>query len=439
MNRYQIQDKLFNAYAAFYFASMCVFERRSAKSKRRYQTKKIKKLLNTAYRLPIYKNKFDKAGVTPSDFHTLEDLTKFPVLTKEEYRQWMQNELKTAEASFYKKTQTSGSTGIPTTNIYPPKEYAHHYMADFFGWWLGGYNPFFGVSLTRQPGDSSIGSKSFIQKLGFLRRECFDTRWDRGQIVKRFNEVNPDFILANSSELLFIAQYILKNNLNIKKPRFFCPTGENIDGRTEEILKSVYGDGLINIYGGTEMADFAVKKPGSSIYQIIESLVAVCVKENTDSIAWHGNGSLLVTPLFRERYPLINYEIGDIVDLEEVDGLDYILKISGRCNDVFHWKSGKQTIYKRLEDINMGLKDIFQIRFIQKSYDTVVLQVVTDAKTEKTTEELEAYLKSLYKDQFDDDTEIVFEWRDALPPDKNGKIRVMVSEIEKNNHRAVSD
>ena len=36
----------------------------------------------------------------------------------------------------------------------------------------------------------------------------------------------------------------------------------------------------------------------------------------------------------------------------------------------------------------------------------------------------------LYKGQFDDDTVIEVDWRDALPTDKNGKIRVMVSEVE---------
>ncbi len=181
----------------------------------------------------------------------------------------------------------------------------------------GGYNPLFGLNLTRQPGDRTVGTKSLIQKFGILRRECFDTRWDRQKIVDRINEVRPDFILSNSSELLYIAQYILENDLSIYKPKFFCPTGENIDGRTEEILRGVYGNGLINIYGGTEMADFAVKKPDSYIYEIIESLVAVCVKGESGKLEENGNGSLLVTPLFRERYSLINYEIGDIVELGE--------------------------------------------------------------------------------------------------------------------------
>ena len=138
MNKYQIQDRLFNVYAGIYFLSMWSFERKSPKAKRRYQNKELKKLLEKAYRLPIYRRKFDEAKVTPADFHTVEDLTKFPILTKEEYREWMSEELQTEEAKYYKTTQTSGSTGIPTTNIFPPDEYAHHYMADFFGWWRGG-------------------------------------------------------------------------------------------------------------------------------------------------------------------------------------------------------------------------------------------------------------------------------------------------------------
>lgn len=134
MIKYKIQEKLFNLYAGYYFISMCFFERKSPAAKRRYQERKLRELLKIAYTLPIYKQKFDKAGVKPEDFQTMDDLILFPTLTKEEYRAWMNEELKTEEAKNYKTTHTSGSTGIPTTNIYPPDEYAHHYMADFFGW-----------------------------------------------------------------------------------------------------------------------------------------------------------------------------------------------------------------------------------------------------------------------------------------------------------------
>jgi len=272
-----------------------------------------------------------------------------------------------------------------------------------------------------------VGSDSIIQKLGLLRRKCFSTKWERDRIVERINEYKPDFILANSSELLYIAQYILNNGIEIYKPRYFCPTGENIDGRTEKILKSVYGEGLINIYGGTEMADFAVRKPGETHYEIIESLASVCIMDDKGKNRRFGNGSLLVTPLFRKRYPLINYEIGDIVELKEIDGEDRIINIRGRKNDVFYWKNGSSTIYKRLEDVNMGLEYIFQIRFIQDSDSSVIIQVVKDSSATKTKRELEQYLDRMYADVFGKDITIKYEWMDVIPPDPNGKIRNMIS------------
>lgn len=93
------------------------------------------------------------------------------------------------------------------------------------------------------------------------------------------------------------------------------------------------------------------------------------------------------------------------------------------------WKSGKQTIYKRLEDINMNLKDIYQIRFIQESYEKLKIQVVKDPGTDKTQEELERYLLGLYQKEFEDGVDIVFEWLQVIPPDPNGKIRNMISRL----------
>ena len=176
------------------------------------------------------------------------------------------------------------------------------------------------------------------------------------------------------------------------------------------------------------MASFAVKSPGNTGYEIIEDLVTVNVKTE-QGIQKSGEGTLLVTPLYRTQYPMLNYEIGDFVTLEYKNGYEYISKISGRKNDVFVWKSGKQTIYKRLEDINMNLKDIYQIRFIQESYEKLKIQVVKDPGTDKTQEELERYLLGLYQKEFEDGVDIVFEWLQVIPPDPNGKIRNMISRL----------
>lgn len=428
MNLYQIQNKMFNLYCFKDIFMMNIRERMSPEAQRAYQDKMVRKLVRRAFQVPFYQQKYRGLDIGPDDIRSRSDLALLPTLTKAEYREWMNEELKDPVVKDFKLTHTSGSTGIPTTNIFPPKEYAAHYMADFNGWMRGGYNPFFGKTLTRQPGDPSVGTNSLIQKFGILRRECFNTKGERKDIVDKINSYRPDFILSNSSELIYLAEYILDNKITIHKPHYYCPTGENIDGLAERTLKSVFGEGLINIYGCTEMADFAVKIPGETGYDIMEDLVTVFVN-TADGIRETGTGQLIVTPLYRLQYPMINYEIGDEVSLINKNGLDYIASINGRRADVFHWRSGKQTLYKQLEDINMVLQDIFQIRFIQESYENVRIQVVKDPLTHKTTEELEAYITEMYRGKFDEGVSLTFEWLKVIPPEANGKIRNMISYV----------
>ena len=80
---------------------------------RSYKEEQIERLLNQAYyHTHFYRKKYDEAKVVPSDFHSLEDLEKFPILTKEEVRSYSEAMI----ADNVKKHDlipghTSGSTG----------------------------------------------------------------------------------------------------------------------------------------------------------------------------------------------------------------------------------------------------------------------------------------------------------------------------------------
>ncbi len=401
----------------------------SAETQKKIQARRLRKVIRRAYEIPFYRKKFDQLCLKPEDIATVEDLRKFPILTKEEYREWMNSELKKEEVKYYKLTKTSGSTGIPTTNIYPPKEYAYHYMMDLFCWIKGGYNPFLGKTLTCAPGDENVGQKTFIQRLGILRRECFDLKEGRENVINTINKYRPDFILGYSAELAYIAQYALQNKLYVHKPKYYCAGGQNVTGEQERVLKAVFGDGMINYYGCTEMADFAYRKPGENGYWIIEDSVAVNVK-NDEGIFHYGKGSILATPLFRLRYPLINYAIGDIVDIIDNNGHDYLYDIIGREQDIFYWKNGKQTTHKDVWMISKTLENIYQIRFIQDSNESVIIQAVKDRECKLSIEELNAYVLDKYEDCFGIDTRISIQWIDEIPPDPNGKIRNMIKRFE---------
>ena len=76
------------------------------------QNRKLRKLMKRAYEIPFYRKKFDVAGLKPKDIKNREDLVKFPILTKNEIKEWL-TPLVDSEKERMHIVSTSGSTGTP--------------------------------------------------------------------------------------------------------------------------------------------------------------------------------------------------------------------------------------------------------------------------------------------------------------------------------------
>ena len=72
--------------------------------------------------------------------------------------------------------------------------------------------------------------------------------------------------------------------------------------------------------------------------------------------------------------------------------------------------------------------DILQIRFIQKSWDLIHVQIVRDQDAKMTQAELEEYLVTSLNRIFKKPFSFEFEWMQVIPPDPNGKLRMIVCE-----------
>ena len=79
------------------------------------QDRKVRELMKIAYDIPFYRERFEATGTTPEDYTCAEDLYKFPVLTKEELRDWSNLELDEHPEKYkdWHISPTSGSTGVP--------------------------------------------------------------------------------------------------------------------------------------------------------------------------------------------------------------------------------------------------------------------------------------------------------------------------------------
>ena len=113
-----------------------------------YQLTQLKAQITEAYiKSPYYKQSFDEAGVKPEDLQSLQDLIKFPILTKHEVR--ARQDAKPiigdlcvkGEESVVFISSSSGSTGAPTASPFSKRDFDEFQDVESRLFWQAGMRP----------------------------------------------------------------------------------------------------------------------------------------------------------------------------------------------------------------------------------------------------------------------------------------------------------
>ncbi len=315
---YGVQRKLFNVKTFLTFLKFREYDKAANKKREQIRNKNLHKMIEEAYKIPFYRRRFDEAGITPADIRTREDLTKLPVLTKEEYRQWMLEEIDKEENRACMIMQTSGSSGKPLEVLNTPFEYAKDVANILRSWLVCGANPFWLKTITEADDSSeTVGYKTFIQKLGILRREIINENDDEQNIINFINEYKPNILRMYKSELVRVGIYAKKKHIKMHKPDYYVVLGENVDEVSERVLREMYGKGLINLYGCVEAGGIAVRRPGNNYYEVFEDAVALNIYDENNKLS--DKGRVIMSTLYKNKFPLINYDLKDMAEVEKTD------------------------------------------------------------------------------------------------------------------------
>ena len=394
---------------------------------RKRQGKKVHELMKCAYQIPFYRKRFKENHLTPDDFHTPEDLVKFPITTRADLRLWMQEE--------WTILSTSGSSGIPLKFIQTQRESACVDANWIRVLMYGGYHPLRGKLFSFVTSHKKIDPKkgdSIIQKFGLMRRKVVSEDNCVGDgirdIINDLNEYRPDVLCFRRNCLVRMALYAKRHNLKIYKPNLYTPVSEMVDDMTRKILTETFGEGLFDAYGSSETGSCVVQLPGEELYYINSDTHVVNIYDDENRLT--DDGRVIVTTLFKKDFPFINYEIGDRATSVTLDGVRYITSIQGRVNDLVRHENSAETSALYLMKIPNGIVGIAQFRFIQESYHDMRIQLVKDPNNNANTKEtIESFFREKMAELFQDEFTLHFEWMDVIPPDKNGKMRCFACEI----------
>ena len=399
---------------------------------KKIQKKKLKKLVKEAYAIPFYKERFDSVGVTIDDINEPEDLLKLPVLTKSEYRQFI-NETMEKNPQKYKyffRDGTSGSSGMPLTLYQSPRERSITVAKWLREHVINHYNPVFNKTFCIISPHRLAAKDSILQNIGLFRRKSVSYLDDIGYIVEEYNKYKPDLFYANKSQFVQMCIYAEKNNIELFKPRLYACGAETMDSISKEMILRNFGKkGFYETYGCAELGILGYQKAGDQgFYYIADDTNIINVVDSNGKIT--DNGAALITSLYHYSFPLINYQLGDNLETYSKGGRKYISKVVGRQDDWIKFEDGDMLSFHTFYELLEKRSEIQQFRIIQETYNKIVLELVLKTDKEYQKETLEKImLDELHELIKKENIEYEFSWKDSIPQDKNGKLRMLISKV----------
>jgi len=322
-----------------------------------YQLRLFRNQMSHVYeRSPMYRRKFDEAGVRPQDIKTLDDVSQVPFTTKEELRRSQEQHPPYGDCHCIppedgvRVFQTTGTTGIPVRSLLSQKDWFVNYYEQFM-YFMYGYGitkadsmfvPFnYGLYL------AWWGIQAAFEQAGVLiipgGGQSSEVR------IKNILEWKPTVVGGTPTYALFLGEVARKMGVDLSKTsvRIVITAGEpgaQVPS-TKKQIETIWGAKAYDDVGSTEISNFGFECVAQQGTHVVESMFLVEVVEpGTDRPLPPGEtGELILTNLSCESMPLIRWRMGDIVkvDLRKCDCGRTFLRLDGgiigRADDMFQF------------------------------------------------------------------------------------------------------
>lgn len=309
------------------------------------QLKRMQWTLKHAYEnVPMYKKKFDEAGVKPEDLQCLADLANFPFTTKQDLRDnYPFGTFAVPKKDIVRIHASSGTTGQPTVVGYTQNDIDMwaNVVARSIRAAGGSANDMVHIAYGYGLFTGGMGAHYGAERLG-----CAVVPMSGGQTEKQvqlIQDFKPDIIMVTPSYCLNIADEFERQGIDPKTSslRTGIFGAEPWTNAMRQEIEERMGIEAVDIYGLSEVIGPGVAqecletKDGPTIwedyfYPEIVNPVSASVLEDGEQ------GELVFTSLMKEAMPIIRYRTRDLTSLlpGTARTMRRMSKITGRSDDM---------------------------------------------------------------------------------------------------------
>ncbi|RJP69640.1 MAG: phenylacetate--CoA ligase [Comamonadaceae bacterium] len=312
---------------------------------RSLQLKRLQATLRHAYaNSPVYRAKFDAAGVHPDDCRSLADLAKFPFTTKKDLRDsYPFGMFAVPREQCARIHASSGTTGKPTVVGYTLKDIDTWASVVARSIRASGARPGDLVHVSYGYGlfTGGLGAHYGAEKLGLTVVPFGGGQTERQ--VQLIQDFRPDIIMVTPSYMLAIADEFERQGLNpressIRVGIFGAEPWTNdmrvaIEARMDIDAVDIYG--LSEVMGPGVANECVETKDGPTIWE--DHFYPEIIDPETGEPVPDGEmGELVFTSLTKEALPIIRYRTRDLTRLlpGTARSMRRMEKITGRSDDM---------------------------------------------------------------------------------------------------------
>jgi len=309
-----------------------------------YQGNRLKALVKHCFQnVPYYRRVMDERNLTPNDFKRPQDVSKFPILTKQIIRDnGPELRARNYPDSICQFRRSGGTTGEPTKVAICPTARSIEIAMYLRGFSWMGWRP--GKPIIQLFGGSlGIGGTSARARLvNWLLNTIFLSAFElRRENVKEYSQTvlkNPGGVLVGYSSAVFnLAELISAENLPTGNLVSIICTAEQMPDAWKARIQEAFKVPCFMYYGCGEIQSVAYESMSAEKYIVCQERVILEVADpKEDVFRDSGNGAFCITDLHNYAMPMIRYQNGDAGTIGYLSGSpshQRIIELDGRIMD----------------------------------------------------------------------------------------------------------
>ncbi len=296
------------------------------------QNRRFVSIVESAWRNPFYRKRWEAHGLRPQDIRSIDDLGKLPMVAVEDFKDSIKAHPPFGEhpglsradgARVPIKIQSSGgTTGMPRPTLFTPWEWEIQGIQGSRALWIQGARPGDMMQIPATLYTANLGWFYYLSCLHWSGIMPVTTGSGNVTPTRRQLEIAFDWGVnlwaAFPEYLLHLASVAEQEKLDLRALRTRLITaflGPDLDGSLRKMLEGAWHCPVFDNYGTHEVGLPAFECQERDGLHLMEDMFIVEVADvDTDQVVPDGQkGNLVMTSLYRHHPPLIRYNLRDYV------------------------------------------------------------------------------------------------------------------------------